>query len=132
MTFQFDTSGFVQMRFDDASRVFWSDLSPFEQGHVEAMFAGITHATLNGPSDMLPGYRCDTYRGVAFSDVAPETLERIRKDCERYAASIGWRLDDLGAGAGRIFCKHCQEGARVPAFVPQTPFLDSNGKVRFR
>lgn len=115
MNFQFDTSGFVQMRFDDASRVFWSDLSPFEQAYVDALARSMTLGHVRFQFDWL----------------APETLERIRKDCERYAASIGWRLDDLGAGSGRIFCKHCQEGARVPAFVHQTPFLDSNGKVRF-
>ncbi len=36
--FTFDTSGFVQVRFSDAGRVFWSDLSPFCQGYVRAAF----------------------------------------------------------------------------------------------
>lgn len=44
MTFQFDTSGGIlcaTFRADQPWTVYWSDLSPFVQGYVEAMFAGL-------------------------------------------------------------------------------------------
>lgn len=136
-TFQLDTSGFVPTPDgtggpNNCGRRDWSDLSPFTQGYIEALFAehgeALTHeAWLNQTHidiEHLGG------RARAFSDLAPETLARIIADCERGEARIG-----DGAEWGRYFWAARQGGlyggdptAKAP---PLTVTLGDDGKVRF-
>lgn len=55
----------------------WRDLSVFEQGYVEAMF----FTNQGDLSDDIP-------EDATFSDLAPETLAGIRKDCAAFLASL--------------------------------------------
>lgn len=85
--FTLDTSGAVEIRLGigPTAVMRWSDLSPFAQGYVEALFASL------GPYDWK-----DEHGGAhpsRFSDLSPEALARVLADCERY--------DQLTAGHPR-------------------------------
>lgn len=131
MTFQFDTSGTVFGSFPthagtEAARFLaWSDLDPFTQGYIEALmvFGGYVNA-----SGQLY---------LAFSDLAAETLARIRQDCAAWVHEFpGWGHAD----GGRLFWgyrhRRLDDGSRValalPRFPPQTPYLGEDGKVYLR
>jgi hypothetical protein len=95
----------------------WSDLSPFAQGYVEAMFA--SHRLVREDRN---------YAG--FSDLAPETLALILRDCE----VAGWGYQDR-ADIGREVWQARQRGEyrdRPRPFPPQTPYLADDGKVCLR
>lgn len=81
--FSLDTSGSIQFRDSHGELMTyrWSDLTPFEQGYVEAMFASLYDPVFKKP--VLRSGPID-FRGVAFRHLAPETLARILKDCEAY------------------------------------------------
>lgn len=121
MTFQLDTTGNV---YDNrignvAGKALtrWSDLSPFAQGYIEALFASI-----GGKLEIVPfmGMRPEPF-AVGFSDLAPETLARIIADCEARA----WLDTD-----GKWFWISRQNG-NLDAFPPLTVQLGDDGKVRF-
>lgn len=110
--------------------VVWSDLSPFEQGYVEALVRE-TSAVLAVDRPAVSA------RGVHFSDLAPETLAAIRKDCaelvrpetftfdpSREAGALCWRArqNEWGFYSGAI--------ALHERFPPQTVTLGDDGKVR--
>jgi len=134
-TFTLDTSGFVDMR-DYAShekRVFpqmiWSDLDPFTQGYIEALFASVF--TPFEPQGENPFRLRDPkrWRFVGFSDLAPEALALILKDC---AAILGSRgvTDGANIQTGRNTWNLRQRGYWASeGFPPLTPYLRDDGKV---
>lgn len=130
MTFQLDTTGHVVNIGEgtNAARqpiLFWSDLSPFTQGYVEALFSDVGGTPAEGF-----GRCCLSALGCAFSDFAPETLARIIADCERASK----RLASHCATGGASFWRMRQRGDFVGGlFVwpPLTVQLGDDGKVRF-
>lgn len=106
----------------------WSDLSPFVQGYVEALFASEADALDAMEPDAGLGRREGLWLG--FSDLAPETLARIIADCEAITQD------------GREFSAACSlsyEGATFWAnraageyadLRPLTVQLGDDGKVR--
>lgn len=130
MTFQLDTSGRVECAasFQPIGWAIWSDLSPFTQGYIEALFASEAEAAAkawwlrkSGPFDIpRPG----------FSDLAPEALARIIADCEvgrEIYAGIGPRTQ---AEKGRQFWED-RQAEMMRRFPPLTVQLGDDGKVRF-
>ena len=115
--FQLDTSGYVHC--DDPARVHmitWSDLTPFCQGYIEAMFAG-------GSWDL-----------GRFSDLAPATLQRIIGDCE---AALADRLCAFTnhPESGAMFWRERQANqlnGMHPHFPPLTPYLGDDGLIYLR
>jgi len=82
----------------------WEDLDPFTQGYIEAMGVG------------------------TFSDLAPETLAAILKDCERFQKYSGKPRTHLYGG---IMWKQRGFGM-LPQYPPLTPYLGDDGKVYLR
>ena len=127
MTFQLDTSGTIYMPMplaeDKDLLVFyrWSDLSPFTQGYVEALFTGADR-TLGDTAIH------DFGKELGFSDLAPETLARIIEDCEE-RLSVGGDWPDTDT-AGEMFWLSRQRKGQV-TFPPLTVQLGDDGKVRF-
>jgi len=125
----FDTSGTVSGTgpdeyFNHINPWRWSDLSPFVQGYVEAMFARL--AASEGLTESNP-------RPFGFSDLAPETLARIVEDCGRrvdgwppHVGDAEWR--SLGAR----FWTQRSTPSRYQHWVPLTPYLGDDGKVYLR
>src|ERR1700743_2170053 len=112
MTFQFDTSGCVELENErplapegeqwwmPTRKVRWIDLTPCEQGYVGAMFEGLLHISFNEPTGELPWKPMNT-RNFCFSDLASETLERIMEDCEhapKVYRDFGESVDQENAG----------------------------------
>jgi hypothetical protein len=140
--FTLDTSGAVLSRSDHVMSggvltTVWSDLSPFAQGYVEAMFAALD-LTVDEMAKWLDGV--DPYRLPSFSDLAPETLALILRDCAAYERGPAMLPADR-AGGGATFWRDRQSGfylretAGVPfcgAFPPLTPYLGDDGKVYLR
>lgn len=131
MAFQLDASGPVALprpHSEGSTQTYWSDLSPFAQGYVEAL---------------LESFRPDPYKGWAptfpkrfgFSDLAPETLARIIADCEAFLA-FGRKLNQKEASPvptfnwGATFWDYRQRD-RWREFPPLTVQLGDDGKVRF-
>lgn len=123
-TFELDTSGSVRPyanRIASASElIYWSDLSPFVQGYVEAMFVAF------GPYDWR-----DEHGGAwpsKFSDLAPATLQQIAEDCERLQQLHGeWPSAEHGRG----FWVGRQKRNHAPLFPPLTLSLNDTGQVVF-
>ena len=143
MTFQLDTSGYVAMGSEHGARfaginMVWSDLSPFAQGYVEALFAAAS-------DDLDRQYResgetADDGNGpFGFSDLAPETLARIIADCEQYQAAHKDALngrdgprrpDATPENDGRMFW-HWRNKPGAIGYSPLTVQLGEDGKVVF-
>lgn len=135
MGFQLDTSGAVAMGSEHGPQyaginLVWSDLTPFAQGFVEALFAPHNHGR-SGRSVMTVGGR-----QAAFRDLAPETLARIIAVRDRVAnyeifsiLASGWDNPQLGA----LVWAEQQRGAYFDkGFPPLTVTLGDDGKVRFK
>ncbi len=128
-TFTLDTSGAVpdvRGKAEHGARLYgdwhWSDLSPFAQGYIEAMLREV-HIPRDGMGAPLDG------GGEAgFSDLAPETLAAIMRDCEHVqdVSTYGSSED------GDHFWKVRQSGLYPETWPPFTPYLDDTGKVRLR
>lgn len=129
MTFQLDTSGQVAALSFRGSDLdpgcwMWSDLTPFAQGYIEALPWG-------DMAQASKGHRKWANRTApGFSDLAPETLDRIIADCAIAEDRMG-----KGAEWGRYFWAARQAGlyggdpkAKAP---PLTVELGDDGKVRF-
>ena len=126
---QFDTSGRIRKGVITPRGEFsfrpgfrrWSDLSPFVQGYVEAMFGQ--------PIALGHGDRAHAnWIKVGFSDLAPETLARIMEDCERapdFECGPAIDADQIG----NLFWRERQID-RLINFPPLTPYLGDDGKVR--
>jgi hypothetical protein len=82
MIFQLDTSGTIRLvpaKSDPDGPIYrWSDLSPFAQGYIEALFADTVARIQSGQMAPMEGPR----RWPDFSDLDPEALARIIADCE--------------------------------------------------
>jgi hypothetical protein len=110
-----------------SSHVVWPDLSPFAQGYVEAMFAAMR--AWDGRPCTLPSPGGGVAIGLAFSDLAPETLAAILKDCEAGR--------NLSSGLVPTFRKNKLGGAAFwrqregYGFPPLTPALNDAGRVVF-
>lgn len=121
MAFQLDTSGNVSLTlvqgvpYEIAGGHEWSDLSPFTQGYIEALFDDYGPIWIQG----------DDYDGLywvpRFSDLAPETLDRIIADCEAKATALACPLT---AEDGRVFWRKFMSRSL-------TVQLCDDGKVRF-
>ncbi len=143
--FQLDTSGAIPTPSCPAGWTFtrWSDLTPFVQGYVEAVFAGFVPPSGDycracrgsgmwhcaDPSRVGESEGCGQRVSYAFSDLAPATLVRIIADCELRGRSttrgVGVQAED-----GRIFWAERQAGD-WSAFPPLTVSLSDDGKVVF-
>lgn len=126
--FKLDTSGEVVVPsshyVDEYMIVRFSDLSPFVQGYVEAMFASSITDLQNH------GYSWDYGRG-RFIDLAPETLARIIEDCERWIKQ--YPKVTLNARSGADFWLYRQrQWIERPEFPPLIIYLSDDGKVRFQ
>jgi hypothetical protein len=122
-TFTFDTSGAVARPLTEDGHadgwLYWSDLSPFEQGYVGAIFADFSEA-------FQREYGNSTLQ-LRFSDLAPETLDLIRRDC----AAFGFEQPRRASEHGGMFWEARNNGS-YHGFPPLTPYLDDDGKVRLR
>lgn len=136
--FTLDTSGTITLAHPVyGGRYSWPDLSPFEQGYVEAVFA-------SSPSlDLEFAARCIEnperhFRHIGFSDLAPETLAAIRKDCaeagrDHLIVGNGRYEPEVMRQIGRQFWSERQRGflgGETPQFPPLTVTLGDDGKVR--
>ena len=117
--FVLDTSGRVECAasFQPIGWAIWPDLTPFERGYVEAMLSGWIKA---GKFADEGGDTCGFH---GFSDLAPETLAMVRRDCEMAASILGRNHQ---ASDGEWFWNG---GVRRPGFPPLTPYLGDDGKV---
>lgn len=130
--FTLDTSGVVYVQSpyitDRDSKIAkrWSDLSPFVQGYIEAMLRDYLTRNL-GPlasGDIL-----------GFSDLAPETLSRILKDCgpdsRGYVHPTGATMGIANTfEGGGLFWRTRQEGMWA-GFPPQRTTLSNDGLIYF-
>lgn len=131
--FTLDTSGYVKKPGREGSpwaddKWTWSTLDPFTQGYVRRALednAPEINATINA--------RCldlgEDRPPVAFSDLAPETLAAMMKDCAAYLAlhSVPETAANYSS-LGRDFW-HDRQSGRCPAFPPLTLYLGDDGKV---
>lgn len=141
MTFTLDTSGAIRLvpaaSDPDGPLYRWSDLDPFTQGYVEALFSS---APYGDGRFMFP---LGTVLTCGFHHLAPETLQRIVTDCAahlkastdledgpfddeprgridlRHLGAAWWRGRQLGNWAGQ-------------GFPPLTPYLGEDAKVYLR
>jgi len=138
MTFEPDTSGVVPWTAGNGDPIpvgghRWEDLSPFVQGYVEALFESERPARRGLLADTTPA----DLRALGFSDLAPEALALILRDCasfENFATGLG--MKKLGAAEGGRFWHGRNDGSLGPtfaaAFPPLTPYLAEDGKIHFR
>lgn len=105
----------------------WSDLSPFAQGYTEAMFADAGLAVVDQWGE---GEDEQDENWAGFSDLAPETLATILKDCELWLVGFPGRNphSDL-PDSGRLFWEIRQSGKR-DSFPPLKPYLHDDGTIR--
>lgn len=136
MTFQLDTTGAVLpvARYDpkwiaEPCGYRWSDLSPFTQGYIEALFAASVdpRGRMMMPRDGRYASAPRERRNVAFRMLAPETLARIIADCESAAKSFG---KGATSADGRRFY-HLRQSGVNDLWRPQALQLCDEGKVRF-
>lgn len=135
-----DTSGSVR-RPGFARPLRWTDLDAFEQGYIEALFGSLPR--LNSRMDgsgaegpvLLTAFGIGHRIGLGFSDLAPETLAAILRDCTRYEEQTGggppsepyWGMTkEMGAE----FFRH-RQFERWPDFPPLRVTLNDAGKVVF-
>lgn len=106
----------------------WSDLSPFAQGYVEAMFMNLSTEPAEHFFDDDYGVIEAMPMRFGFSDLAPESLAMILRDCERFAELFGeWP----NHGHGKHFWIGRQRN-KHPHFPPLVPYLSDDGKVCLR
>lgn len=127
---ELDTSGAVigvdyqgRVRMDPAEQhwpeIYWSDLSPFAQGCVEAIFAGLEHP---GYIDVEPGNTDVGHIPVGFRHLAPEALAMILRDTALADH------DQSSRDYGRLAWADRQNGSD-PHFPPLRVYLNDAGKV---
>ncbi len=146
MAAQFDTSGAVWVDPAECPGIgwLWSDLSPFAQGYVEALFASAWAdedeliadliGAFDGPAGMFDERG---ERGPQFTDLSPEALAMILADCASMEAiATGFGVKKIDAAKGRNFWNGRQAfgGYRLTsvtsvAFPPLRVFLNDTGKV---
>ena len=130
MTFQLDTSGEVGLTIaqgipaEIAGGHCWSDLSPFTQGYIEALWCAVVELRRDA-EDRIQMNLDD----LGFRHLAPETLERIIADCEARSSNMAAIFRDVEAG--RKFWRDRQIDPDPGYFPPLTVQLGDDGKVRF-
>lgn len=128
MAFELDTSGAIRRPVvypqlaADYPDVFWSDLTPFEQGYGTAAARELYERLI------AEGWASEgANKAVAFRNWSPAALEMIRHRCNfRLKATklpVGYAAED-----GRIFWEEQQRG-ELSYFSPQRPFLNDQGQV---
>lgn len=123
--FTFDTSGTVR-RPGFARPLSWGDLSPFEQGFVEAA----ARAFWEGLGDDVGAAMAHLGHKVCFSDLAPDTLAAILKDCESFLERMG---GNAPAARGRGFWAGRQRGVWADfGLAPLTPYLGDDGRLHLK
>jgi hypothetical protein len=136
-TFTLDTSGAVEIP-NSGGQVrrgwLWSDLSPFTQGYVEALFAEWAES-LDEQGEALLSWRRGVDR-VCFSDLAPATLAAILKDCgpdsRGYVHPTGATMGIANSfEGGGLFWRTRQEGMWA-GFPPLTAYLGDDGLIYLR
>lgn len=121
-----DTSGVVRIptgRPGINNHYLWSDLSPFAQGYAEALLGDLSSRLLQPNEDGPCGVE------FGFSDLAPETLAMILRDCE----GLGSIYSDTTRG-GALFWSDRQGGGFLglnpqTRFPPLRTYLNDAGKV---
>lgn len=130
-TFTLDTSGVVHIRTEphgDWRGIGWSDLTPFAQGYVEAAKQSrrlIVHR--------VGGDELDTF-DWAFSDLAPETLAAMLKDCEAHELAYPLQAaDPRRHNRGFNFWRNRQAGMwTASGWPPVALYLGDDGKIQQR
>lgn len=136
--FRLDTSGFVRLRREGpwgvADDHAWSDLDPFTQGYIEALFADLDRAR-------MARYRAAAWgskeRAVpiraAFHWLAPETLARIMEDCGVRHSYYAAQHEGIDKHAGLKFWRDRSVGCWAHAGQPPlAPYLGRDGKIYLR
>ena len=121
---QLDTSGVVRADIDGMiSPVGWEDLpNDFVRGFIRAMLLEFGHAWANDDGDLF----------VSYSDLAPEALDMIIRDCEAMQSGL---LIGSGQDGGREAWASRQSGWKdwgtTPShrFPPYRITLTEAGKV---
>lgn len=131
MTFTLDTGGAIYLRphDNDDVPVTWSDLPPFVQGKLAAMWQSVRE--LRRDAEDAKQINLDD---LGFRHLSPATLERIMGDCERdqqQGSALGNREDRETVEAGRRFWAERQTGNLFDC-PPLTVFLSDEGKVEVR
>lgn len=141
--FELDTSGVVPAVGPTSPRTpywperKWSDLTPFCQGFIRAMFESLPWSNVYCDDCPPDGYPTDKTRCSEcprlhrFDIISPSALERIMRDC-RHDQEVGFRIgsgeDRSSAKAGRLFWKERQSGSLFDC-PPLTVSLDDAGRV---
>lgn len=107
--------------------IYWSDLSPFCQGYVEAMFADGIRDGYEATADFSTPRHILSARSshLGFRHLAPATLSRIIADCEGLQKLTPPNWGESFA-AGELAWK-CRAGGWVgfrDEYPPLTPYLD--------
>jgi hypothetical protein len=135
-TFTFDTLQPVALRTPDGDLIgyrHWSDLTPFQQGYVEALLRALDAQrwqAYRASCAASPGRHLPVPLHPAFRWLSPEALALILRDCQRFTGGRTW-----GADVGRGFWLDRQEGSYTNAldpFPPLTVTLSDAGKVELR
>lgn len=128
-TFKLDTGGsvFVPISPAHVRGYRWSDLSPFEQGYVEALLQSCDFPVRNAAGtplregDPLPGWM-----RARFSDLSPEALATILRDC---AEECAVQTVANSRYSGLRFWQLRQDGRMRRTFPPLTVALTDDGKI---
>ena len=126
--FTFDTSGEVYIpdviHELGSTRIRWEDLSPFAQGYVEALFAQLVAESAEARWEL-----------VGFSDLAPEALAMVLRDCEVYERHHPMKpFAEYRRARGSAFWTERNSGKRTSDwapvhFYPVAACLGDDGKV---
>lgn len=110
---------------DLVDAIFAAEGWPKVEGEVRTRHANTAYIITR---DNKAGVYVATPKPIGFSDLAPETLERIREDC---AAILRGGYEDTRE-SGRSFWINRQAGRHPASAQPLILYLDDNGKVRFQ
>ncbi len=122
-SFTLDTSGSVFVQRATSGGPFemhWTDLDPFTQGYVEALFAAHSIERYHAGTGR-------TYSHGGFDMLAPETLQRIIEDC---AVLVRRVLAKRYPATGKFIWELRQSG-EIPDFPPARLTLSPDGLIRF-
>lgn len=131
----FDTSGHFHImpghplhRFMRANILTWDDLTPFQQGYVEALFESawpdlLSQFIAKGMSE--PEDHADCVK-PEFSDLSPDALAMILADCERFRG----RTSSQSRAVGALFWKNRAGGyLSDDGWMPLRVSLSDDGKI---
>lgn len=130
--FKLDTSGIVLpfARYDPKWNAApcgyqWPDLTPFQQGAVEAALTALNNSRSYMPGDGMTGAR-----ELGFSDLAPATLARIMEDCGDRPSAFAPGHD---RACGRNYWNGVASGQYAASGTPPlTLYLGDDGLIYLR